>query len=285
MPVLRHYEESFQKATGVSLKLVPPHEPKQRFSYGHGENAFCALVAGTAVGCEACLEAQARLQQNAAKKLGMQQAYCFAGLTEIAIPVQVGGKHVATLMSGQVFRREPTQRDFEMVLEMLEGGLEKDQEKKARKAYFETIVVPLDRLQAIIQLLVVFAQHLADDFSRHLMASVDSEHPIVSSAKKFVQEHAGEVLALEEVLQHVKASRFHFCKLFKKSTGMTFTEYVARVRVEKAKNLLLDPSLRISEVVFASGFGSIPQFNSVFKRCVGMPPTAYRSLLRSSPVH
>jgi AraC-like DNA-binding protein len=83
------------------------------------------------------------------------------------------------------------------------------------------------------------------------------------------------------VAQHVHVSPFHFCKLFKKATGMTLTEYVARVRVEKAKALLVDPSLRISEVVFAAGFGSIPRFNSVFKRYVGMPPTEYRATLRT----
>jgi two-component system response regulator YesN len=62
---------------------------------------------------------------------------------------------------------------------------------------------------------------------------------------------------------------------------MTLTEYIARVRVEKAKTLLVNPSLRISEVVFAAGFGSIPRFNSVFKRYVGMPPTEYRASLRA----
>jgi len=66
-------------------------------------------------------------------------------------------------------------------------------------------------------------------------------------------------LDFDELAVHV--SRFHFCKIFKKSTGMTLTEYVARIRIEKAMAMIADPSLRITEVVFASGFGSIPQFN------------------------
>jgi AraC-like DNA-binding protein len=82
-------------------------------------------------------------------------------------------------------------------------------------------------------------------------------------------------------VEHVHVSRFYFCKLFKKATGMTLTEYVSRVRIERAKTLLVDPTMRISEVVFAAGFGSIPRFNSVFKRYVGMPPTEYREALRS----
>ncbi len=156
-----------------------------------------------------------------------------------------------------------------------------DWEKKLRKAYFETPVITADRFQAVLQLLNVFAQYLADIGSRQAIACSETEPQAVASAKQFVQSHAEEPIKLEQVVQHVNVSRFYFCKLFKKATGMTLTEYIARVRVEKAKTLLGDPSLRISEVVYAAGFGSIPHFNSVFKHYVGMPPTEYRAALRS----
>jgi AraC-like DNA-binding protein len=210
--------------------------------------------------------------------MATQQINCFAGLTEVAVPVMVGGRHVATLMSGQVLRREPTERDFKMVAAML--GQNGEWEKKARKAYFETPVVNAERFEAVIQLLNVFAQYLTDYASRQVLASATAEPPAVASAKQFVQANVEAPITLEAVVKHVNVSRFYFCKLFKKATGMTLTEYVSRVRVEKAKTLLVDPSLRISEVVFAAGFGSIPRFNSVFKRYVGIPPTEYRSALR-----
>jgi AraC-like DNA-binding protein len=203
-------------------------------------------------------------------------------LTVVAVPVLIGGVHLATLMSGQVFRREPTQRDFSMVMKMLGGAPDSEWEKKARKAYLETPVITTDRFQAIVQLLNVFAQHLADIGSRQALACSEAEPHVVAHAKQFVQSHAEEPITLGQVVQHVHVSRFYFCKLFKKATGMTLTEYVARVRVEKAKALLSDPTLRISEVVYAAGFGSIPQFNSIFKRHVGMPPTEYRATLRAA---
>jgi AraC-like DNA-binding protein/ligand-binding sensor protein len=280
LPVIQFYEAAFRKATGVSLKVVQPDEPRQRLSFGPEENPFCALVTRTPAGCEACLEIQTRAQRSAAKRLAPHQVNCFAGLTDVAVPVIVDGRHVATLMSGQVFRREPTERDFAMVAKMVRGGLNGDWEKKARKAYFETPVITVDRFQAIIQLLNVFAQYLAEYASRHALASSTEEPNAVASAKQFVQSHVEEPITLAQVVQHVNVSRFYFCKLFKKATGMTLTEYVSRVRVEKAKTLLVDPSLRISEVVYAAGFGSIPRFNSVFKRQVGMPPTEYRATLR-----
>jgi AraC-like DNA-binding protein/ligand-binding sensor protein len=282
LPVVQYYEAAFRKATGVSLKVVSPDAAAGPMSFGPSDNAFCHLVASTPLGCAACMETEARARRSAAVKRVPQQFHCHAGLTVIAVPVFAGGRHVATLLSGQVFRREPTQRDFSLVAKMVGGGPNGDWEKKARKAYFETPVVTMDQCQAIIQLLNVFAQYVADLASRHVIALSEAEPTAVASAKQFVQSHAEEAITLSQVVQHVNVSRFYFCKLFKKATGMTLTEYVSRVRVEKAKELLVDPSLRVSEVVYAAGFGSIPRFNSVFKRYVGMPPTEYRASLRSA---
>lgn len=281
LPVVQHYETAFLKATGVSLKLVPPEGPVERPHLLSRGDSFCYLVAGVPAGCAACREAEKHALSSAARRRVPHQTYCYAGLTVVAVPVLAGEAHVATLMSGQVFRREPTQRDFNMVVKMLGSQATGDWEKKARKAYFETPVITADRFQAIIELVNVFAQQLADFASRQALACAEAEPHVVANAKQFVQSHAEEPITLGQVVEHVHVSRFYFCKLFKKATGMTLTEYVARVRVEKAKTLLGNPSLRITEVVYAAGFGSIPRFNSVFKRQVGMPPTEYRASLRS----
>jgi len=279
LPLIQHYEAAFRKATGVTLKVVPPGEPAIRLALGGTENPFCALAAGTATGCEACLQVQRQAQRGAGRRLASQQINCFAGLTDVVMPVVIGGRHVASLMSGQVFRREPTERDFKLVVKML--GQDANWERRARKAYFETPVLTAERFEAVLQLLNVFAQYLGDFASRQALARSNDEPQAVAGAKEFVQSHVEDPITLAQVVEHVHVSRFYFCKLFKKATGMTLTEYVSHVRVEKAKTLLVDPSLRISEVVYAAGFGSIPHFNSVFKRIVGMPPTEYRETLRT----
>jgi AraC-like DNA-binding protein len=68
--------------------------------------------------------------------------------------------------------------------------------------------------------------------------------------------------------------------LFKKATGLTFTDYLARTRIERAKNLLLNPNVRVSEVAYDCGFISLTHFNRIFKRVVGKSPTDYRRTLR-----
>jgi AraC-like DNA-binding protein/ligand-binding sensor protein len=280
LPVVQQYESAFYKATGVPLKLTPPEAPCSPGSFGPGGNRFCARVASIPAGCAACLETEARLQRSVARKRALEQAYCYAGLTVVAMPVEVGRQHVATLLSGRVLRREPTERDFTLVLKMLGGGPDAAWVQQARKSYLDVPVLTAERFQAILQLLSVFAQYLADFAERHALACSKAEPEAVAGAKRFVHSHVEEPITLTQVVRHVHVSRFYFCKLFKKATGMTLTQYVSRVRVEKAKALLLNPSLRISEVVFAAGFGSVARFNYVFKGHVGMAPGEYRASAR-----
>ena len=60
---------------------------------------------------------------------------------------------------------------------------------------------------------------------------------------------------------------------------MTFTEYLSTVRVAKAKKLLANPQLRVSEVAFEVGFASLTHFNRMFRRITGQSPTRFRKAL------
>ena len=73
---------------------------------------------------------------------------------------------------------------------------------------------------------------------------------------------------------HLNAA--YFSKLFKRETGKNFSEYVAEVRMEKAKELLSRGRMNISEVAFAVGFSDVQYFSKTFKRCTGFRPSEYR---------
>jgi AraC-like DNA-binding protein len=108
-----------------------------------------------------------------------------------------------------------------------------------------------------------------------------AEAPSITKAKTFIAERHAEELSLTLVAQSVNMSAFYFCKSFKKATGMTFTDYLARVRVERVKHLLLNPHKRVSEAAYEAGFQSLSQFNRVFRRVAGESPTFYRERLHA----
>ena len=102
-------------------------------------------------------------------------------------------------------------------------------------------------------------------------------------ARKFIEQHSAEELSLSKVAKAVHISANHLSEKFKKVTGVNFVDYVARARTEKARALLEDVDLRISEIGFAVGFQSLSQFNRVFKKLLRKSPTEFRaSLLKRS---
>jgi AraC-like DNA-binding protein len=101
-------------------------------------------------------------------------------------------------------------------------------------------------------------------------------------ARNFIHEHSDEELSLIQVAKAVNISGNHLSEKFKRVIGVNFVEYIARTRFEKARGLLRDPNLRVSEIAFAVGFQSLSQFNRVFKRFSGKSPTEYRTGARQA---
>jgi AraC-like DNA-binding protein len=151
--------------------------------------------------------------------------------------------------------------------------------KRLEEAYFQTRVVSKKQYESIVRLLTIFAQHLSA-LSNQLMVETDTAGmPSIEKARALINARHADQLSLGEVAQAVNMSAFYFCKSFKKVTGLTFTSYLARVRIEKVKNLLLDPNRRVSEAAYEAGFQSLSQFNRVFRRIAGESPSAYRERL------
>src|SRR5262249_43285405 len=98
-------------------------------------------------------------------------------------------------------------------------------------------------------------------------------------ARKFIAQHSAEELSLTKVAKAVNISANYLSEKFKLVTGVNFVQYVARIRIEKARELLKDTSLRISDIAFAVGFQSLSQFNRTFKKLMTKSPTEFRAKL------
>ena len=272
--IFRDYQQAFRETTGLPINLRPieafdlPHhkDPKQA--------PFCALLAQSNKSCAACLQLQKRVEEEA--KLEPKTLKCFAGLCDSSVPVRVGENLVAFLQTGQVLLHQPSKIEFaKTTRQLVQWGSEVDL-KKLEEAYFQTRVVSRKQYESILRLLTIFAQHLATVSNQLSVRQSTSEAPAVTRARIYIAEHQTEEIALKDVAGAVNMSAFYFCKTFKKATGMTFTDYLARVRVEKVKNLLLNPHKRVSEAAYEAGFQSLSQFNRVFLRIAGQSPSVYR---------
>ncbi len=271
------YCRAFNDITGLPLTLRPVESWQLPYHGKRNENAYCAMMALKSSTCASCLQTQQRLSETATQT--PQTVTCGSGLSETAVPIRLGEKLVGFLQTGQVFRRKPSAAQFSrLAKQMLHLGPAVGA-ADLKQAYFQTKVVSPKSHEAVVRMLSVFAQHLSLVSNQLVVRQEHPEPPMVTRAKEFINEHQAEDLSLTEVAHAVNTSTFYFCKVFKKATGINFTDYVSRVRIEKAKNLALNPNLRISEIAFEVGFQSLTHFNRVFKKITGMSPTHYRAQL------
>jgi AraC-like DNA-binding protein/ligand-binding sensor protein len=275
--IFRDYEKAFSGATQLPLSLRAKAVWQPALHGKKNENPFCALMAKSSRGCSACLQVQEELTGGDSTK--PHTVTCFAGLCDTAVPLSVGGELIGYLQTGQVALRRPSKALFSRISrQLLQWGAKVDL-SRLEDAYFHSRVLSREQYESKIRLLDIFAQHLSAATNQALLRTKNAEPPLIARAKKIVRESGSEPVSLTRIAKALNVSTFYFCKMFKKATGLTFTDYVARCRIEKARNLLLNPHVRISEAAYESGFSSITHFNRSFRRVSGESPTAYRKKL------
>ena len=272
--IYRDYVRAFSAATGMPLALRSVEHWQQALRGAPNENPFCELMARSNRVCAACLEVQRKLTEKTGDR--SRTVTCFAGLSDSAVPIRVGDQLIGFLQTGQLLLKQPDKFRFDQVAKQLVNwGVQVDL-SKAREAYFHTKVLTKQQYRAMLRLLEIFGRHLSILSNQLAVESSTVEPQAVTRAKQFIARNQDNAICLATVAKSVNTSTFYFCKLFKRSTGLTFTDYLARVRIEKAKTLLLDRNRRISEIAYDVGFQSLTHFNRIFRKLVGASPSSYR---------
>lgn len=102
---------------------------------------------------------------------------------------------------------------------------------------------------------------------------------LVNNALKYMKQHYRENLHLQDVAEQVYISQWYLSKLLKHHTKQSFLENLNWIRIEEAKRLLQNSSLKIGDISEMVGFLSLPHFSRVFKQQTGMSAREYRNNL------
>lgn len=102
---------------------------------------------------------------------------------------------------------------------------------------------------------------------------------LVKNAVSYIEMHCSEKLKLSDVADQVYVSQWHLSKLLNRYLGQSFSEILNGVRIEKAKEMLKDPALRIGDIAEEVGFSDMAHFSRVFKKVVGISANEFRNKL------
>ncbi|MBD2771969.1 AraC family transcriptional regulator [Iningainema tapete] len=125
---------------------------------------------------------------------------------------------------------------------------------------------------------VALAAHLMRYYAaekRTLQISTNIPQASIQQAIDYINDNLTENLSLLTIATTVGMSQYHFCRVFKKATGLTPWQYVVQQRIAAAKRLLAQP-LSIAEISLRLGFANQNQFATFFRKHTGVPPRQYR---------
>nr|WP_295970800.1 response regulator [uncultured Bacillus sp.] len=123
---------------------------------------------------------------------------------------------------------------------------------------------------------VIEAIRIADSFTSQTKNTDPADQPVLLKAIRFIESNFTKDLKLQEAADLVHLNPQYFSRLFKKETGLTFTEYVSKLRIGRAKRLLLDSELPIYRIASDLGFSDAAYFSKVFLKYEKQSPIAYR---------
>lgn len=103
---------------------------------------------------------------------------------------------------------------------------------------------------------------------------------IIDGAAAYIRENHADALSLDKLAAMTCMNKYKFSRSFKERHKCGFVEYLNKVRIKNALELLENPDLNITDIAFSAGYGSIQHFERVFIKHQGLAPRAYRQSIR-----
>lgn len=271
-PAIREQQVAFTCATGVPLALLPASAVAVGI-----DKAFCVKGCLGDPSGTICGRRLIKAEKRAISQVGPVQYSCPSGLVKILVPVFIGGKHVGSLLAGPFALKSLDGDKLGGLVERLEKLGLGDRVTQLQTTWRFSPLLSSDKCRAAGTLLRMFGRYLEETGKEELSSHKSPRSPLLEKIERLLAESQDTPVSLKEVAARVNLSPCHFCAVFKKQTGITFSQYRTRQRLERAQTLLKDPDRRISDVAFEAGFQSIPYFNRAFRREFGCSPSEFRA--------
>ena len=255
----------FDPSGTQSVKLYPES----------AENPLCLLIQSHPQGLGACRDTDRQNCLRAARHRQSLQYLCHAGMIDLAVPVFVDDEHIATINCGQVPPEPPTEAGAARLL--ARHPYLATEQAALCKAYYSTPTVTNEQLVNALRLFIFFADYFCAVGHRLKDATQHRENDGIDKAQWYLRRHFREQISLEETARQVHYAPAYLSTLFRKVAGMTYTDYVQRLRIAEAKRLLATTQQGITEIAGEVGFNSLTHFNRVFRKLEGRAPSSYRA--------
>lgn len=235
--------------------------------YNSHDCGYCMLVKTSTECWQRCIEGQ----KKAMEKLAQEGAFfgsCYAGVAEFVFPVYAFGRQVGMISVGG-FAGSPEKRTaFAARYGFMEETLASMASTQLKKTvpdmeFVKTLITPLSAMLTLIIEESGTQEIHAEALYGKILSILHTRYP-----KK---------ITISQIADECHYSTSFIARYFKKKSGMTINEYLKKIRMEKARHLLLHTELRIEDIAASVGFSDTNYFISFFSAHYGKPPKQYRN--------
>jgi AraC-like DNA-binding protein len=235
------------------------------------KSKFCSIIKSCGFGLEACLDSNEENFQVVKKNGKPIICKCHLGLSEGIIPAYYNDTFVGCFMFGQILSELPSKEDWQQVNSKVKyWDISIDE---LHEAYFNLQRIEIEKFQALGDLLSMIAKNSYDMEVLNI-----TQQSLVKTCEMYIADNHKSNISLKNVAEYVHLNASYLSMLFKKLKGITISDYIVNIRMEKAKQLLTSTNISISEVGKRVGYNDQFYFTKVFKKFVGETPTRYRKL-------
>ncbi|MVB10148.1 putative response regulatory protein [Caprobacter fermentans] len=172
-----------------------------------------------------------------------------------------------------------------MQITVLTGYRDFEYAKRAINLGVTRFLLKPSRMHELEEALRIMTKNLSGNTASPREAGIGEERPeespagnlIVRSAVEYIRVHYAEKLTLTVLTEKTYVSPWYLSKLLNRYTGESFSSLLNNTRIEKAKELLKDPSFKIHEISEMLGFNDVTHFSRIFKKTIQMSPLEYRN--------
>lgn len=278
LPVLRKFYWLAWRLFRIKVGLIAPNGVRMvTMGIQQRPNHFCHALQQRA-GLKACTDCDRTHVQEALRRQTAMRYKCFAGLTEFITPITLDNEIIAFLQTGQVLDRRPTARDWQRTAQtLIAAGIPP---APLRSRFFAMPVLSRTAQTDIVNLLELLGNYIAESQRQQTQLRLIRFSSITERAQLYIRDHLTDPLTLDDIAAAACTSKRNLARLFKAEVGRTALQFIHKERVARAETLLQTTHHTCLRIANDCGFGTLQQFNRVFKRTLKMTPNQCRKKQR-----
>lgn len=275
LAIVRQFYYLAWRLFGVNIAIISPDRKRSLAINGkEGWSPFCIQLRQMG-GEKHCVACDHRHAEFVGQQHNPMRYNCWAGLREVIVPIILDNEILAYIQCGQVLDRTPTEEDWKITYKRL-NDLGFDCEP-LKPLFMSQRIVSAQTQEDLVTLLELFGNYIADSQHRILLADASQRSRTEERALSYIRNHFDEPISLDDVARAACTSKRNLTRFFQANTGITVLGAIQDMRIEKACFLLRDGDKSCTHIANECGFGSIQQFNRVFKKLKHCTPVTWRS--------